>query len=59
MGSTAVMLLEEMYFVSGISARNSAIVDKPRDAFVQYAMAWLTASLKPRRSHTLVTMPTS
>ena len=26
-----------------IKSRNSAIADKPRDAFVQYAMAWLTS----------------
>ena len=25
-----------------IKSRNSAIADKPRDAFVQYAMTWLT-----------------
>jgi len=29
--------------VSLVIARNSAIDDKPRDAFVQYATAWLTS----------------
>jgi len=31
--------------------RNSAIADKPRDAFVQYAMAWLPPPLKDAPPH--------
>ena len=32
-------------------ARNSAVADKPRDAFMQYAIAWLTS--KSRQSSVL------
>ena len=36
------MRLRNCGFTTDKSTRNSAIADKPRDAFVQYAMTWLT-----------------
>ena len=39
-------------------ARNSAIADKPRDAFVQYAMAWMSLTMT-LHNRTCDSMPTS
>jgi len=42
--------------------RNSDIADKPRDIFMQYAMAWLTPPPPPKKKTvpaTRVTFPTS
>ena len=43
----------------GYTTRNSAIADKPRDAFVQYTMAWLTPKHARPSSYAEFNRPTS